>query len=86
MDTTAPTAQAEPLLIDTDCLAALLAVSPVHVRRMKAGGRLPKPVRLGRRVLWPRAEIEAWVEAGCPVRREWDDLRHHGQGNRARRL
>jgi predicted DNA-binding transcriptional regulator AlpA len=67
MDATAPT-----LLIDADELAAALGVSPVHVWRLKAAGRLPEPVRLGRRTLWPRGEIEAWVAARCPDRRAWE--------------
>jgi predicted DNA-binding transcriptional regulator AlpA len=63
-------------LLDVEALAALLSVSPAHVWRLRAGGKLPEPLRLGAQVLrWPLAEIRAWLAARCPPRREWE-VRH----------
>ena len=36
---------------------------------------IPKPVRLGRRVVWRVEELKAWVDAGCPPLHKWDQLR-----------
>ncbi|MFO0180550.1 MAG: helix-turn-helix transcriptional regulator [bacterium] len=47
-------------------LAAYLGSSTRHVRRQVELGRIPKPVRLGRRLMWDRQRIEEWSEQGCP--------------------
>jgi len=36
-----------------------------------ASGRVPSPVKLGRRALWRFDEIRQWVAAGCPPRSRW---------------
>ena len=61
------TAGVLPLLIDIRKLAVLLNRSVASQERDQSAGRLPKPVRLGGSRQWRRAEIVAWVEAGCPV-------------------
>ncbi len=57
-----------PLLIDIRQLAVLLNRSVPSLERDQAAGRLPAPVRIGGSKKWRRADIEAWVAAGCPVR------------------
>jgi hypothetical protein len=45
---------------------------------MDAAGQLPRPVRLGSRVVWPlygRWGIRRWLAEGAPDRRTWEDLR-----------
>lgn len=59
------------LMIDMKGVAELLGCCEKTVRRLKAAGRLPRHAKLGRRVLWPRAEILAWIAASCPNQREW---------------
>ncbi len=57
-------------LLDVKALAKLLHCSPRHIRRLVELGRMPKPVRLGTLVRWPRPAIEAWIGEGCePVRK-----------------
>lgn len=38
---------------------------------LNSAGKVPAPVRLGRRVLWRLEELKAWLDAGCPVRHKW---------------
>lgn len=52
----------EPLLIPDTAAAALAGVSRATWHR-----RGPPSVRLGRKVLWRRAEIVTWIDAGCPA-------------------
>ena len=52
-------------------LAKLLSVSLVHLRRMDASGKLPRPNRLGACVGWRVDEIKDWVAAGSPSRAKW---------------
>ncbi|VTR97001.1 unnamed protein product [Gemmata massiliana] len=65
----------EGLLIDIGQLARLLRRSVASLERDQVAGRLPAPVYVGGSRRWRRAEIGAWVEAGCPARDHWDQIR-----------
>ena len=62
----------EPLLLDADALARQLSVSRSGLYQWLASGRIPSPVKLGRRALWRVEEIRRWVNAGCPPRARWN--------------
>lgn len=53
-------------LLDVRTVAALLGCSSRHVYRLADGGRMPRPIKLGSLVRWRRAELRAWIDAGCP--------------------
>lgn len=55
------------LLLSAKAVASLLSIAPRSVWRLRSAGKMPRPVRLGGRVLWRRADIEKWVGDGCPV-------------------
>lgn len=66
---------AEPLLV-SDCEAAALAgVSRATWHRLRAAGKIPPAVRLGRSVRWSRAELVGWVAGGCPPAELWDEMK-----------
>jgi predicted DNA-binding transcriptional regulator AlpA len=49
--------------ITIDQYAALTHQSPGQVRNLNCRGELPvKPIKVGRRLLWDRAEVESWVD------------------------
>jgi excisionase family DNA binding protein len=48
-------------LLDSIQLAAFLGCSPRQVRHLAARGLLPKAVRVGRLLRWPRESIERWL-------------------------
>lgn len=64
-----PDVAAHTQLLDVRGVAALLSCSTRHVRRLADAGRLPRPVRLGALVRWRRADLVAWLDAGCPAER-----------------
>jgi predicted DNA-binding transcriptional regulator AlpA len=69
----------DPLAIEAllvaDVLAARMAgVSRSHWWRLHAAAKTPAAVKLGRKVLWNRAEVEAWIAAKCPDRRTWEAM------------
>lgn len=77
--TAEPVPEARPaLLVDIKQLAALLARSVASLERDQAAGRLPAPVYVGGSKRWRRAEVEAWVAAGCPRRAAWEAARAAG--------
>jgi predicted DNA-binding transcriptional regulator AlpA len=61
----------EALLIPDTAAAALAGVSRAHWHRLRAAGKVPGSVRLGRKVLWRRAEVVSWIENGCPDAKVW---------------
>jgi len=54
------------LLLSARTLAQRLAVSVRTLWRLRSSGKLPEPVHLGGAVRWRKADIDAWVAAGCP--------------------
>ncbi|HUY32963.1 MAG TPA: helix-turn-helix domain-containing protein [Pirellulales bacterium] len=52
-------------LLDVQAVAAMLNCSPRHVRRLADAGRMPAPVKLGALIRWRRADLDAWLDAGC---------------------
>ncbi|MCP4712796.1 MAG: helix-turn-helix domain-containing protein [Planctomycetes bacterium] len=71
MSNEALTITPEPLLLSATETAELLGVGRSHLYSLHSAGRLPLPVRLGRRVLWRRSELEQWIKCGCPARSKW---------------
>jgi len=65
-----------PVLLSVSEVAEMLQISPRHLYSLKASGRLPKPVRLGRSVRWLADELRAWLEAGAPPQGRWEKMRH----------
>lgn len=61
-------------LSDAQC-AAMLGVCKTHWRSMVASGKAPAPLRLGRRILWRKHDVEAWLNAGAPNRDKWERMR-----------
>lgn len=61
----------QPLLLRDKDVADILNVSRAMVHKLRGQGQLPEPVRLGRSVRWRRAELEAWIEQGCPPIDKW---------------
>ena len=64
-----------PLLLDARAAAGLCGVSRSHFLAMHSAGKVPLPVRLGRRTLWRGVEMAAWIEAGCPARDRWHTMK-----------
>ena len=44
-------------------VAAMLRVSVPTLRWLRQEGRFAPAIRVGRRLLWDRAEVEAWMDS-----------------------
>jgi excisionase family DNA binding protein len=55
-----------PQLLTALDVAVLLGISKRQVWRLASAGQLPGRVKLGRLVRWRQADIQKWIEAGCP--------------------
>ena len=63
------------MLLSADESANLLGVGRTLFYSMHSSGRLgPQPIKLGRRTLWHREELEAWTRAKCPPRQQWQKM------------
>jgi predicted DNA-binding transcriptional regulator AlpA len=73
--TEAPTALV-PLLLSARDLAQLLRVSVPTIWRLRAAGKLPRPIdALGKQLLrWDADELRCWIKAGMPDLATWDKL------------
>ena len=61
------------LLITAESAATMCSFSMRTWNRMDSAGKVPKPIYFGSRIKrWNREELERWIAAGCPSRREWD--------------
>ena len=60
-----------PLLLDSGRAAALCGVGRSLWWSLHSAGRVPLPVKLGRRTLWRRDELIDWINAGLPPRDKW---------------
>jgi len=67
--------QVYSLLLSASDAAKLLGIGSSHFWGLHSSGRLgPLPVKLGRRTLWIRRDLEKWIDAGCPSRKQWQDM------------
>jgi excisionase family DNA binding protein len=57
-------------LLDVRAVAAMLGCSARHIHRLHDAGDMPRAVRLGRLLRWRRAELLAYITAGCPSPRK----------------
>jgi len=65
----------EVLLIDIQEVARLLGVSVKTARRMDSRGKLPLSITPCKTKRWRLEEVKRWVNAGCPGRLKWENMR-----------
>ena len=71
-----------PLLLEGKATAAALGIGLSTLYAMDRSGELgPAGLKLRGRRLWPRRELEAWVDAGCPHRERWIAMPGEGQSS-----
>jgi len=62
----------EPALLNLEQTCQLINVKRACYYRLRDSGKFaPLPVGLCRKVLYRRDEIEKWIQAGCPHRKQW---------------
>lgn len=73
-DILSPPATLTETLIDTDSIAAACGVSSQTIARWNASGnKMPKGIKLGRKILrWRASDISRWLQLGCPNRRDFE--------------
>jgi predicted DNA-binding transcriptional regulator AlpA len=64
----------EALQVPDTVAARLAGVSRATWWRLHAAAKTPAAVKLGRKRLWNRAELEAWIAAKCPDRQTWEAM------------
>jgi excisionase family DNA binding protein len=53
------------MMYDAATLAKLLHVSTRTLYRLADAGKMPRPIKLGALVRWPRQAIVEWIAGGC---------------------
>jgi predicted DNA-binding transcriptional regulator AlpA len=62
------------LTVSAKDAARICGVSRTHWYSLMSSGRLPPPIRLGRRTLWRVADLHRWVAEGCPPLHRWKQI------------
>jgi predicted DNA-binding transcriptional regulator AlpA len=71
---------AEPEALPAADAARMLGISRSQFFKLHSSGKVPLPVYLTPRCpRWLRAELLAWLAAGCPDRQTWTKLRKGDQ-------
>ncbi len=55
-----------PGMLTVHDVARMLNCSVGTICRLADSGRMPRPVKLGGMVRWPREAVESWIGQGCP--------------------
>ena len=77
-DKQSPEPQIQPLLLTVSQVCQYLNIKRATFYKINATGAFGLlPVRLGtcRKVLYSRAELDAFVKAGCPHRKVWQSMK-----------
>jgi excisionase family DNA binding protein len=53
-------------------IATLTKLCPRTLRKLKATGRMPKPLTIGAAVRWRASDVREWVALGCPGADEFE--------------
>jgi predicted DNA-binding transcriptional regulator AlpA len=61
--------------VDASRAARLCGISRATWYTLQHAGRIPQPVRLGRRVVWRVEELRAWMNGGCPPLHRWEQMK-----------
>ncbi len=63
------------LMVEVKEFARLIDVSPATLWRMRSASKLPPAVKLSAGcVRWRRADIQRWVDLGCPTQQQFLEL------------
>lgn len=73
-----------PLAVPAEAAARLCGCRRGKWYALHAQGLVPNPVHVGKRPLWRVAELDAWMQAGCPNREDWEA--HKAQAQRRGRV
>jgi len=65
----------EALLIDVHGLATMINRSGRTIHRLNDSGKIPKPVRIMRGLLWRKSDILLWLDHDCCSRRQFEKIR-----------
>ena len=66
----------QPELLTLEQTCQLVNVARPTLYKLSATGALgPLPVKLCRKVLYSKSEIQAWIQAGCPHRKIWQTMK-----------
>lgn len=66
----------QPALLDITQVCQLLNMSRAEFYRLDQSGKFaPLSTGLCRKRLYVREEIENWIRAGCPHRKQWQSMR-----------
>lgn len=62
-------------LLSAKMLGEMLSLSKRQIFRLNSCGKIPAPLRIGGAVRWSAEECAAWLAAGAPDRKTWEQIK-----------
>ncbi|MDR1052988.1 MAG: helix-turn-helix domain-containing protein [Planctomycetaceae bacterium] len=62
----------DQILLSSTQSTKLIGVTQRTWYSWDALGKIPKPIRIGKKLFWKRDELFAWIDANCPKRENWN--------------
>ncbi len=57
-----------PAVMSTDTAASYCDMTVSHWRKLDKSGWCPMPLKIGRKLMWRRTDLDAWIAAEFPAR------------------
>jgi excisionase family DNA binding protein len=55
--------------------AKMIGISRLTWYRHNNAGKIPRPIKLGKLLLWNKNELQRWMFAGMPDRQSWEAIK-----------
>jgi predicted DNA-binding transcriptional regulator AlpA len=65
----------ENYLIDVKKLSKFLSIPQATIYEHNVMGKIPAPLKIGKKLLWRIDEIKEWLNAGAPGRQKWESIK-----------
>ncbi len=75
------TIKTQDRLLSAEAVGKMLSLSRRQIFRLNSSGKIPAPIRIGGAVRWSAAEISAWLAAGAPDRKIFEDMQQQEDEN-----
>ena len=79
---TAETALVAPRFMTANEVCELFSLNIGTLQALVKQQRFPKPLQIGASNRWKTSEIDAWIDAGCPLPEGLKPLRKDGVGRK----
>jgi predicted DNA-binding transcriptional regulator AlpA len=68
-----------PRMLKAADAAEYIGLSRSSILKADKDGQVPRPLRIRAAVRWDKEELSRWLDAGAPIREEWERMKSANQ-------